>query len=129
MADDTSFSRLSRRTLIGGSAAVGVGLTGLAAPPAAADTGRHRPSSSHKASVRAAVAFLQGVTDAYRPSGFRLAQSYQDNSGLGDVAFTYDNALTSLALLSSGDVRRARAIADALLYAQDHDPAFADGRL
>jgi len=115
--------------VLGGSAALGVGLTGLGAGPAAADSAeRHRPGN-RSASVRAAVSFLQGVTDAWRKSGFRLAQSYQDNSGLGDIGFIYDNALTSLALLSSGDLRRARAIADALLYAQDHDDTYHDGRL
>lgn len=122
--------RLSRRTVIGGSAALGIGLSGLgAAQPAAADSGNSSMSRNHKPSIRAAVSFLQGVTDAYRTSGFRLAQSYQDNSGLGDIAFIYDNALTSLALLSSGDTRRARAIGDALLYAQGHDETFSDGRL
>lgn len=73
--------------------------------------------------------FLQQVTDAYRISGFRLAQSYSDASGLGDIAFIYDNALTTMALLAAGDVARARSIGDALLYAQNHDETFSDGRL
>ncbi|MEN6425145.1 MAG: hypothetical protein ABFE13_07270 [Phycisphaerales bacterium] len=49
-----------------------------------------------------------------------------------NVAFVYDNALTLLALLCRGgseDVERARLIADALVYAIDHDRAFEDGRL
>nr|MBA3530115.1 Tat pathway signal sequence domain protein [Propionibacteriaceae bacterium] len=77
----------------------------------------------------AAVRFLQRATDAYRSSGFRLVQSYQDNSGLTDIAFIYDNALTTIALLSAGDVACARAIGDGLLYAQTHDAEFDDFRL
>ena len=95
---------------------------------------RHRqrsrtPPGRSSASVRAAVGFLQQATDAHRTSGARLAQSYQDNSGLEDTAFVYDNALASIALLTSGDVTRARAIGDALLYAQTHDGDFTDFRL
>jgi hypothetical protein len=59
----------------------------------------------------------------------RLAQSYQDESGLDDIAFIYDNALTALALIAAGDLARARAIGDALMYAQSHDQSFTDGRL
>lgn len=45
------------------------------------------------------------------------------------VAFTYDNALALLAFLASGDEPRAQLIADAFLYAQEHDRFFSDGRL
>lgn len=50
----------------------------------------------------------------------------------GDTAWTYDNALALLALLARGqqaDLATARALADAFVYAQAHDPEFADGRL
>ena len=70
------------------------------------------------------MSFLQRVTDAFRATGPRLAQSYQDASGLTDVGFIYDNALTAIALLAAGDVRRARAIGDGFLAVQE-----ADGRL
>jgi hypothetical protein len=122
-------SNFSRRLLLGGGAAtLGVGLAGLTAGAAEArpsEKPKHRDSPSE----RAAISFLQGVTDAYHSGGMRLAQSYKDGSGLDDIAFIYDNALTALALMSSGDLRRARAIGDALLYAQNHDPEFSDGRL
>ena len=62
-------------------------------------------------------------------TGPRLAQSYYDESGLTDTGFIYDNALTIIALLAGGDVTRARAIGDALLYAQSHDEKYTDGRL
>ncbi len=48
---------------------------------------------------------------------------------LRNTAFTYDNALALLAFLARGDTRRARLLADALVYAQNHDRYFSDGRL
>jgi hypothetical protein len=118
---------VTRRRVLGSSVVLGVGLpwSGLGAPTADAadDQGR-----TNRASVRAAVHFLQHATDAYRSSGFRLVQSYQDDF-LTDISFIYDSALTSIALLSIGDVARARAIGDALLYAQTHDVEFKDFRL
>jgi hypothetical protein len=50
----------------------------------------------------------------------------------GDTAWTYDNALVLLAFLARGtdeDLAAARGLADALVYAQTHDPDFNDGRL
>ncbi len=120
-----------RRTLLGVGAALGVSapLAGAGALSAAADERAGASRGRHAASVRSAVAFLGGVTDAYRTSGPRLVQSYQDASGLGDIGFVYDNALTIIALLAGGDVRHARAIGDGLRYAQSHDETFIDGRL
>ena len=92
---------LSRRAALGGAAALSAAAPfALSTPPAAAaplTTGR--PS----AESRAATKFVQRVVDAYRTSGFRLAQSYQDDSGLTDIAFTYDNALAIIALLAAGE--------------------------
>ena len=119
---------VSRRLLIGGGAALGVGLTALGAPSAEAAPGRLSASWNGRSS-RAAITFLKGVTNAYRTSGPRLAQSYQDNSGLTDVAFVYDNALAIIALLRAGEGAAARALGDGLLYAQTHDETFTDGRL
>ena len=44
------------------------------------------------------------MTDAYEPAGMRLAQSYMDDSGLNDIGFIYDNALTICALIAAGDL-------------------------
>lgn len=119
----------TRRAVLGSSAAAGLTLPLGAATKASADTSVAQATTAHRSSLRAAVRFLQAVLDAYRTSGFRLAQSYSDASGLGDIAFVYDNALTAMALLSAGDLARAEAIGDALLYAQAHDEAFSDGRV
>ncbi|MEA2857249.1 MAG: hypothetical protein QOH98_1570 [Methylobacteriaceae bacterium] len=48
---------------------------------------------------------------------------------LRQSAFTYDNALATIALIACGDVQRARRIGDALLIAAEHDRNFADGRI
>lgn len=46
-----------------------------------------------------------------------------------NVAYTYDNAVALLAFLAASDTARARLIADAFVYAQEHDRTFTDGRL
>ncbi|WP_341959356.1 hypothetical protein [Pseudomonas sp. RC10] len=48
---------------------------------------------------------------------------------LRGVAFTYDNALASIALFGCGKPQSAERIADALTYAVDNDPDYHDGRL
>jgi len=46
-----------------------------------------------------------------------------------DVAFTYDNTVAALAFIAAGDQQRAKQIVDALLYAQNHDRFYKDGRI
>jgi hypothetical protein len=48
---------------------------------------------------------------------------------LRNTAFVYDAAVAAIAFLAAGDFRRAQMIVDALLYAQDHDRYYEDGRL
>jgi hypothetical protein len=48
---------------------------------------------------------------------------------LRNVAFTYDNAVALQAFLASGQVARAQFIADALVWVQDHDRYYSDGRI
>ncbi|MGI8459402.1 MAG: hypothetical protein ACR2LI_15005 [Propionibacteriaceae bacterium] len=74
------------------------------------------------------------MTDAFSTTGPRLAQSYYDgafpkDSGGSDIGFVYDQSLTILALIVGKDLARAKAIGDALIYAQDHDADYDDGRL
>lgn len=118
---------LSRRAALGGAAAIGVTapFTLTALPSQATPLPTHRPHQDSNSAKR----FLQRAVDAFRATGPRLAQSYQDDSGLTDIAFVYDNALAIIALLSVDDRTRARAIGDALLYAMAHDEKFDDHRL
>ncbi|WP_246036666.1 Tat pathway signal sequence domain protein [Cellulomonas telluris] len=135
---------LARRTFLA--------LTGVAAAAVAGASGaaahdgrgwgprpdlRHGPRRHHGGrggAQRAAVGFLQAATNAY-PSvgtGPRLAQSYADELGLFSTAFVYDNALAIGALLADGrrsSVQTARVIGDGLVFAQENDPDFDDGRL
>ncbi|GAB7038530.1 MULTISPECIES: hypothetical protein [Catenuloplanes] len=76
-----------------------------------------------------AARFLDAMTDAYDPAGPRLPQSYSDQVGLMGTAFTYDAALTILAYLALGDVKRAVSIGDGLLHARTHDPEWGTGPL
>jgi hypothetical protein len=46
-----------------------------------------------------------------------------------DVAFTYDNAVAALAFIAAGDRQRAQQIVDTILYAQQRDRFFRDGRV
>ncbi|MDK1344555.1 Tat pathway signal sequence domain protein [Streptomyces sp. 378] len=122
---------LSRRSLIG--AGLGISAAGLTAagpgPAFAAGSPRPRPASG----PARGHAFLAAAMDAYPDhGGIRLTQSYADQAGLFSTAFTYDNALAILAHLAARaavGLNRAKALGDALLYAQDHDPAHDDGRL
>lgn len=122
---------LSRRLLIGGGAALGVGLTTLGViDPQRADAAPGKLSASWNGkATRSAIRFLKQAANVYRTSGPRLVQSYQDDSGLTDIAFVYDNALAIIALLSAGEGSTAKALGDGLLYAQEHDETFKDGRL
>ncbi len=52
-----------------------------------------------------------------------------DSAALRNVAFTYDNALASIALFACGRPRSARRIADALMAAIASDPEYRDGRV
>jgi hypothetical protein len=74
--------------------------------------------------------------DKARPNDPRFLVSYEtqaSNNGfdlvMRNVAFTYDNAIALLALLSVGETDRAKLLADALVYAQQHDRFYADGRI
>src|SRR3954452_23772596 len=118
---------LSRRTLIG----TGLGVAVLAA--AGTGTARAAQNPSAASAPRRAQAFLAAAMDAYPDHGtIRLAQSYSDQAGLFSTAFTYDNALAILAYLADdrpSSLVRARALGDALLFAQAGDPQHNDGRL
>jgi len=90
---------------------------------------------ARKNSINATYTFLDQMMDAYaQGSTVRLCQSYCDQIAGGtffSTAFTYDNALLSLAFLARGhsdDLARAIIIGNGLLYAQQTDPA-GDGRL
>jgi hypothetical protein len=127
-----------RRLLARASAAAAVATVAtppLAPEPASAGTcqPRHLVDRALAGPVGRAYHYLDVVQDAYVKGGEpRLLQSYNNESGLMTTAFVYDNALATLAYLANptvANVRRARLIGDALLWAQSHDETYADGRL
>lgn len=48
---------------------------------------------------------------------------------INNFAYLYDNAAAAIALTHAGKHARARQIADAIVYAYEHDRKFSDGRL
>jgi hypothetical protein len=129
----------SRRRLPALPAAASAAATG-AAPllaPQAASAGtcqpRHVVDRALAGPVGRAYHYLDVVQDAYVKGGEpRLLQSYNNESELMTTAFVYDNALATLAYLANptvANVRRARLIGDALLWAQANDETHADGRV
>ncbi|MBP5907479.1 Tat pathway signal sequence domain protein [Streptomyces sp. LBUM 1478] len=121
-----------RRALLGTGlgAAAALAVAGSGTAHAAPGTA---PRTTGASARRRGQAFLAAAMDAYPDHGtVRLTQSYTDQAGLFSTAFTYDNALAILAHLAvrTADGRaRAVALGDALIYAQEHDPAYDDGRL
>ncbi len=141
-------ARLSRRSVVvtgtaaalavaaGARPAVGapVGGSAASAVDGGPDAGHGSGHGGHgSGAARRAYSFLDAALDAYPAFGTtRLAQSYTDQAGLFSTAFVYDNALAVLAYLAdrrSASLARARVIGDALLFAQDNDPQYTDGRV
>jgi len=63
---------------------------------------------------------------------FETLASIEPDRYIRNASFIYDNALVLLTFLSRGtedDLRRARILADALVYAQNNDRFYTDGRL
>ena len=133
-------NEISRRRMmqmgLGAAATAGlVSSTGSAlaqvSAPTPANLGVPGNPTTLQTSVNNAYAFLTQMMDAYaQGSTVRLSQSYADQIAGGSffsTAFVYDNALLTCAWLARGDVARAMIVGDALLEAQNTDPA-ADGR-
>lgn len=92
--------------------------------PASADVLPDTPNMpSACADLRHAAAEIRGTTI--------LLPSFPDAEPgpLYNAAFLYDNAVAVIALAGCGDLAAARRIGDALVYAQDHDRFWQDGRL
>lgn len=131
-------SEISRRRMmqmgLGAAASAGlVSSTGSALAQASTPSSLGLPGNptTLQNSINNAYAFLTQMMDAYaQGSTVRLSQSYSDQIAGGtffSTAFVYDNALLTCAWLARGDVARAMIVGDALLEAQNTDPA-ADGR-
>lgn len=83
------------------------------------------------------VVYLDQIAyDDAKPNGLRLIRSYtttekQQDRPIRNAAYVYDNDLALLALLSARDesrLHRARILADSIVWAQNNDRAYNDGR-
>jgi hypothetical protein len=82
------------------------------------------------------VFYLDDIAyDKPRITDPRFLVSYETQAGgddfdrvLRNVAFTYDNAVALIAFLAAGEKDRAKLIADAFVYAQNHDRYYSDQR-
>ncbi|MGS0685567.1 Tat pathway signal sequence domain protein [Nakamurella sp. GG22] len=131
---------LSRRLFLAGVSGAAVLGSGLVATPAAAAATTSAPTAARTGGARhgsgstdRAMAFLRTMTDAYPAvnPGPRLPQSYADELGLFSTAFIYDVALSVCAALTGGrrSLDLARTMGDGIVYAQENDPGYDDGRL
>ncbi|MEV4345191.1 hypothetical protein AB0J83_12010 [Actinoplanes sp. NPDC049596] len=111
-----------RNVLLGASGTLTAVLTG-ALLPAPATASSSWTAGATPASIGAAFSFLNSTFD-----GSHLPRSYSGGF-LSDFvsSFAYDDALVIMAWLARGDVRRAVALGDMLLYTQQRDP-IGDGR-
>ncbi|WP_207229895.1 hypothetical protein [Krasilnikovia cinnamomea] len=120
---------MSRRAVL--TAVSGVALAG--ATLAGGGVARAGPPAVPRAARQRAMRFLDAMLAAHAASSeLRLPQSYADQIGLYATGFTYDAALAILAYLDDdrpGSLDQARLLGQSLVYAQQHDPRYADGRL
>ena len=82
---------------------------------------RISPNAEEIAETSGAAGFLASLVE--KQSGFISADSKTEE------AYLYDNAIALYALSEAGAVWHVEKLADAIVYAQDHDRTFHDGRL
>ncbi len=112
----------SRRGFLLGAAVLGA----TAGAPAIASAAP-RPVAQATPMIEGILDFIHVMTPW--DGAAALPQSYADQLGLFSTAFVYDSAIAICAAVSEGRMRLARRIGDGLLFAQDHDPQYSDGRL
>ncbi|MDR2487559.1 MAG: hypothetical protein LBD12_06280 [Clostridiales Family XIII bacterium] len=74
-------------------------------------------------------AFSKARTQPLFLQSYASAKPGTEAARINSSAYLYDNAVAALALSYAGKHTRARQIADAMVYAQQYDRTFADGRL
>jgi hypothetical protein len=86
-------------------------------------------AASARAQSPDACAYLSGLIPAEGGAFFLPSYPTAADGALHNVAFLYDDAVATIALVGCGEIGRARRIGDAILAALDHDRAWHDGRL
>ena len=83
------------------------------------------PSAADVGMRSEAAGFLAAAVE--RSRGFIAGENQRERSS--DCAYLYDNAVAVVALSHAGAQWHAERIADAIVFAQEHDRTFQDGRL
>ncbi|MGI6507458.1 MAG: hypothetical protein ACOX4A_03590 [Saccharofermentanales bacterium] len=83
------------------------------------------PSSSEVSAISKAAGFLASMVEEHE--GFIGSDEQRDKAS--DYAYLYDNAVAAIALSYAGAQWHAEKIADAIVFVQEHDRTFHDGRL
>ena len=109
------FRKNLKRCLSAGLAVVFLFLQGCGS------SSRIQPSTKEIAEKSSAAGFLASLVE--EQSGFIGSNRKTEE------AYLYDNAIALYALAEAGAAWHAEKLADAIVYAQDHDRAFHDGRL
>lgn len=84
-----------------------------------------KPAANDIRNVSSAAGFLAGCVEE---SGGFIASVDESKGGPSDHAYIYDNAMALIALSEAGAVWHVQKLADVLVFAQDHDRLFKDGR-
>jgi hypothetical protein len=85
-----------------------------------------------KADTKSAPAEADRIVSSQAPmflQSYASADLSSDDSVINNFAYLYDQSITAMALSYAGKHERARQIADAIVYAQNHDRYYTDGRL
>lgn len=100
---------------------VAIGLLLTACRPAVKDG----PTASEIAEVSPAAGFLAARVE--ESGGFIAGADQRERAS--EYAYLYDNALAAIALSYAGAQTNAETVADAIVFAQENDRTFQDGRL
>lgn len=83
------------------------------------------PTAGELGRLSAAVGFLAARVE--KSGGFIAGADQRERAS--EYAYLYDNALAAMVLATAGARWHAECIADAIVFAQEHDRSFRDGRL
>lgn len=85
-----------------------------------------KPNAKEIADISPAAGFLAAQVEKTR--GF-IAGPIENGQKVSDYAYVYDNAVALMALAEAGADWHVQRLADAFVFAQEHDRLFRDGRL
>ncbi|RRD96420.1 hypothetical protein EII17_00190 [Clostridiales bacterium COT073_COT-073] len=85
-----------------------------------------KPNAGEISNISVAAGFLAAQVES---SGGFIASANENGQKVSDYAYLYDNAVALMALAEAGADWHVQCLADSLVFAQEHDRAFQDGRM